>query len=372
MIVGVPREIKQDEYRVAIIPSGVRALVRSGHRVLLERGAGLGSGIEDAEYREEGAELMEDPGRIFREAAMIMKVKEPLAREYSFLREDQLLYTYLHLASAPELAEELLERKIVGIAYETVQEDDGSLPLLIPMSEVAGRMAVHEGAKYLEREKGGRGILLGGVPGVKPGNVMILGGGEVGLNAAKMAVGAGAAVTLLDTDLPRLRYLDDLFRGRVKTLMSDSHNLMDSLRNADLVIGAVLIPGARAPWLITRDHLKIMKKGSVIVDVCIDQGGCVETSRPTSHSDPVFVVDGVIHYCVTNMPGAVARTSTFALANATFPYAKKIADCGILEAVRSCPPLAKGVNVARGHLTHETVAGSLGREFCPLLEKYLS
>jgi alanine dehydrogenase len=370
MIIGIPKEIKQDEYRVAIVPSGVKSLAAAGHRILIEKGAGVGSGIEDEEFQGEGAELVDGPEKIFALAEMIIKVKEPLPQEYYLLREGQVLYTYLHLAAAPGLADMLLEKKIIGVAYETVQEEDGSLPLLIPMSEVAGRMAIQEGGKYLQREKGGRGILLGGVPGVEPGKVAILGGGVVGFNAAKMAVGAGADVTLLDINLNRLRYIDDIFKGRVKTLMSNHHNIEAAVRAADLVVGSVLIPGAKAPYLLTRETLKTMKNGSVIVDVCIDQGGCVETSRPTSHSDPVYVVDGVIHYCVANMPGAVSRTSTFALTNATFPYAKKIADLGIEKALRKNKPLAGGVNVAYGHLTHKAVAESLGKEYCPLETKF--
>ncbi|MBI5185221.1 MAG: alanine dehydrogenase [Nitrospinae bacterium] len=372
MIIGIPREIKQDEYRVAIAPSGVKSLASDGHKVLIEKGAGVGSGIEDEEYQREGAEVVEKSEKIFALSDMVMKVKEPLPQEYPFLREGQILYTYLHLAAAPELAAMLLEKKIIGVAYETVQEEDGSLPLLVPMSEVAGRMAIHEGGKYLEREKGGRGILLGGVPGVEPGKVAILGGGVVGFNAAKMAVGAGADVTLIDINLNRLRYIDDIFKGRVKTLMSNHHNIEAAVRAADLVVGAVLIPGAKAPYLLTRGMLKTMKSGSVIVDVCIDQGGCVETSRPTSHSDPVYVVDGVIHYCVANMPGVVSRTSTFALTNATFPYARKIADLGIEKAVMNIKPLARGVNVARGHLTHRAVAESLGKGYCPLEKAFLT
>ncbi len=366
MIIGVPREIKQDEYRIAIVPSGVHSLICAGHKVLIENGAGIGSGIGDEEFAGEGAELVDNPGEIYAKADMIMKVKEPVPREYAFLREGQVLYTFLHLAASPELARVLLKKKVVGVAYETVQEEDGSLPLLIPMSEVAGRMAIHEGGKYLEREKGGRGILLGGVPGVEPGKIVILGGGVVGFNSAKMAVGAGADVTILDVDLQRLRYIDDIFKGRVKTLMSNNHNVVDAARMADLTIGSVLIPGARAPHLIDRNLLSSMKKGSVLVDVCIDQGGCAETSRPTSHSDPVFIVNGVIHYCVANMPGAVSRTSTFALTNATFVYAKKIADFGIERALKTCQPLARGANIVYGNLTHRAVAASLGMEYVSL------
>jgi alanine dehydrogenase len=365
MIIGIPKEIKTDEYRVAIVPSGVRTFALSGHKVLIEDGAGLGSGISNSEYEFEGAEILPSAGNIYHKANMIMKVKEPLPSEYDMLKEGQILYTYLHLAPAPDLTKALLNRKITAIAYETVQLDDGSLPLLIPMSEIAGRMSIQEGAKYLEREKGGRGILLGGVPGVAPGKTAIIGGGIVGTNAAKMAIGTGATVTILDSNLYRLRYLDDIFGGRIRTLMSDSHNIMETVSEADLVIGAVLIPGARAPRIITRAMLSDMKDGSVIVDVSIDQGGCVETAMPTSHSNPTFVVDGVIHYCVTNMPGAVPRTSTFALTNATFPYAFQIATLGIKDALAKNKALSRGLNLAKGNVTHRAVAESLGYEHCP-------
>jgi alanine dehydrogenase len=284
------------------------------------------------------------------------------------LREGQILYTYLHLAPAPDLTKALLERKVIAIAYETVQLEDGSLPLLIPMSEIAGRMSIQEGAKYLEREKGGRGILLGGVPGVAPGKIVIIGGGVVGTNAVKMAIGIGATVTILDTNLYRLRYLDDIFRGRLRTLMSDSHNITEAVNEADVIIGAVLIIGAKAPHLITKGMLADMKEGAVIVDVSIDQGGCVETSRPTSHSSPTFVVDGVIHYCVTNMPGAVPRTSTFALTNATFPYAFQIANLGVKNAFAKNRALSRGLNLAKGKVTHRAVAESLGYEYTPVEE----
>ena len=365
MIIGIPKEIKKDEYRVGIVPSGGRSLVLAGHKVLIEDGAGLGSGISNSEYEFEGAEIVPSAKDVYLRADMIMKVKEPLPSEYNMLREGQILYTYLHLAPAPDLTKALLNRKIIAIAYETVQLDDGSLPLLIPMSEIAGRMSIQEGAKYLEREKGGRGILLGGVPGVAPGKVTIIGGGIVGTNAAKMAIGTGATVTILDASLYRLRYLDDIFGGRIRKLMSDSHNIMESVKEADLVIGAVLIPGARAPFLVTRGMLSDMKEGSVIVDVSIDQGGCIETSKPTSHSNPIFVVDGVIHYCVTNMPGAVPRTSTFALTNATFPYALQIANLGIKDAFTKNKALLKGLNLANSKVTHKAVAESLGHEYSP-------
>jgi alanine dehydrogenase len=364
MIVGIPKEIKTGEYRVSITPAGVHDLVTRGHKVFLEDRAGEGSGITNQDYLDQGAEIVSRQN-IFAQSEMIIKVKEPLPEEYGLLREGQILYTYLHLAPAPELTQALLDRKVVGIAYETVQLPDGSLPLLIPMSEVAGRMAIHEGAKYLERENGGRGILLGGVPGVDPGHVVIIGGGIVGANAAKMAIGTGAQVTLLDISLQRLRYLDDIHGSRLKTLMSNRFNLMESLRTADLVVGAVLIPGAKAPRLITRKMLIPMQKGSVVVDVGIDQGGVLETSRPTTHSDPIFEVEGVIHYCVANMPGALARTSTFALTNATFPYALDLAEKGYQKALKEDSTLRAGLNVCLGKVTHPEVANALGKKFTP-------
>jgi alanine dehydrogenase len=364
MIVGIPKEIKTDEYRVSMTPAGVHDLVTRGHKVLLEDHAGEGSGITNQDYLDQGAEIVSRQD-IFAMSEMIIKVKEPLPEEYGLLREGQILYTYLHLAPAPELTQALLDRKIIGIAYETVQLPDRSLPLLIPMSEVAGRMAIHEGAKYLERENGGRGILLGGVPGVDPGHVVIIGGGIVGANAAKMAIGTGAQVTLLDISLQRLRYLDDIHGSRLKTLMSNQFNLLESLRTADLVVGAVLIPGAKAPRLITREMLIPMQKGSVVVDVGIDQGGVLETSRPTTHSNPIFEIDGVIHYCVANMPGALARTSTFALTNATFPYALDLAEKGYQKALQEDSTLRAGLNVCLGAVTHPEVANALGKEFTP-------
>jgi len=367
MIIGVPKEIKTHEYRVSLTPAGVHDLVDAGHQVLIEKDAGLGSGINNESFSKEGAKIL-SRNEIFEKSDLIIKVKEPQPEEYELLRENQILYTYLHLAPAPELTEALLRRKIIGIAYETVQKEDNSLPLLVPMSEVAGRMSVHEGAKYLEHENGGRGILLGGVPGVDPGHVVILGGGVVGHNAAKMAIGTGASVTLLDVNLPRLRYLDDLYGGRLKTLMSNKLNLRESLENADLVICAVLITGAKAPKLITKKMLSFMKPGAVIVDVSIDQGGSLETSRPTSHDDPIFVVNGIVHYCVANMPGALARTSTFALTNATFPYALQIAEKGFNKAIQDDNALKKGVNIFKGHITHPAVAEALEKSYTPLDE----
>ncbi len=365
MIIGVPKEIKEDEGRISLTPAGAHELTARGHEVLIEKDAGKGSGLSDLQYEEQGARIT-SRDVIYAQAEMIIKVKEPLKEEYGMLQEGQILYTYLHLAPAKELTQALLDRKIIGIAYETVQLPDRSLPLLIPMSEVAGRMSIHEGAKCLEGENGGRGILLGGVPGVDPGHVVIIGGGIVGTNAAKMAIGTGAMVTVLDIDLPRLRYLDDIFGARVRTLMSNHINMMDALRSADVVVGAVLIPGAKAPKLVTRKMMQQMKPGSVVVDVGIDQGGVFETSRPTTHSDPIYEEEGVIHYCVANMPGALARTSTFALTNATFPHALELAEKGYRRAFRENPALALGLNVYKGHVTHPAVADSLDMEYVPI------
>lgn len=369
MIVGIPQEIKKDEYRVSLTPAGAAELVQDGHTVLLEDGAGVGSGIDNAQYEAVGVRVVSRED-VFQKAEMVIKVKEPIPEEFDRLREDLLLFTYLHLAPAPELTDALLERKVSGVAYETVQSENGALPLLVPMSEVAGRMSINEGGKYLERETGGRGILLGGVPGVDPGHIVIIGGGVVGVNAAKMAVGTGAYVTLLDINLERLRYIDDIFGGRVKTIMSTKLNLVEFLKLADLVVGAVLVTGARAPRLITRDMLAYMKPGSVIVDVGIDQGGIMETSRPTTHSDPIYVVDGVVHYCVANMPGAVARTSTYALTNATLQYARELAAKGLKRALTENRELSYGLNTYAGRITHPAVADALQREYVPV-EKVL-
>ena len=365
MIIGVPKEIKKDEYRVSLTPSGASELTHEGHTVLVETGAGVGSGVSDADYERVGA-VIEDRETVFRKAEMILKVKEPLPEEYDLLKEGHLLFTYLHLAPAPELTDALLQRRVTGVAYETVQEKDGSLPLLVPMSEVAGRMSIHEGGKYLERETGGRGILLGGVPGVDPGHIVIIGGGVVGTNAAKMAVGTGAYVTLLDVNLRRLRDIDDIFGSRVKTIMSTKLHLQEFLELADLVVGAVLVPGARAPRLINREMLRRMKNGSVIVDVGIDQGGIMETSRPTTHSDPIYEVEGVIHYCVANMPGAVSRTSTYALTNATLNYVRELARHGLVEALKRNRALRHGLNVYQGQVTHPAVAEALKKEYVPV------
>ncbi len=370
MIIGVPKEIMDDEYRVSMTPAGVAELIGDGHKVLIENGAGEGSGIYDVQYEAVGAEIASCDA-VYAQAGMIVKVKEPLPSEFDKLKGNQILYTYLHLAPAPELSDALLSRNIIGIAYETVQLEDGSLPLLIPMSEVAGRMSVHAGAKYLERENGGRGILLGGVPGVDPGHVVIIGGGIVGTNAAKMAIGTGARVTLLDVNLSRLRYIDDIFNGRVKTIMSNKLNIEEFSRIADLLIGAVLLPGGKSPKLITREMIKNMMPGSVVVDVGIDQGGILETSRPTTHSDPIFLVDGVVHYCVANMPGALARTSTYALTNATLPYARELAGKGLQKALQENSALSRGLNLFKGKVTHPAVAEALGKEFIPP-EKVLS
>jgi alanine dehydrogenase len=360
VIIGVPKEIKRDEYRVAMLPVGVEELTRAGHRVLLESGAGLGSGIADEEYESAGATLLHDPDELFGAAEMIVKVKEPLADEWPRLRAGQILFTYLHFAADRKLTEAVLASGCTAVAYETLRDDQGRLPLLTPMSEVAGRMSIQEGAKYLERPQMGRGILLGGVPGVAPANIAILGGGVVGANAAKVAAGFGANVSLLDVNMDRLRYLDDVMPANVDCLFSDRHTVRERLRLADLVIGAVLIPGAKAPRLIEQDDLKLMKPGSVIIDVAIDQGGCVATSRPTTHSEPVYMVDQVLHYCVTNMPGAVGRTSTYALCNVTLPYVLKIAAGGIEAAAAKSRPIARAVNMHAGKITCRAVAETFG------------
>jgi alanine dehydrogenase len=358
MIIGVPREIKDNEARVGITPAGVKALTEAGHKVLAETLAGAASGFDDAEYQNAGAEIVGDAGHVWGKAEMVVKVKEPVESEYAYFREGLVLFTYLHLAPLPALTDKLLASRVIGIAYETVRDRQGTLPLLTPMSEVAGRMSVQVGATYLEKERGGRGILLGGVPGVPPAHVTIIGGGIVGTNAARIALGFGAKVTLVDLNLNRLRDLDDIFNGRLYTLASNSYNIAQATREADLVIGGVLIPGATAPKLVTREMVAHMKKGAVIVDVAIDQGGCVETARPTSHSNPSYVVDGVVHYCVTNMPGAVPHTSTLALTNATFPYILRIAGLGAREALKNDAGFADGLNTWLGTLTYRGVAES--------------
>ena len=360
MQVGVPREIKDHEYRVSLVPAGVRALVSAGHQVLVQDGAGNGSGIDNAAYEAAGAIIVTDAAAVYRRADLILKVKEPLEQEIPALRRGQILFTYLHLAPQPRLTRALIDSGVTAIAYETITDGNGPLPLLTPMSEVAGRMSIQVGAFHLQKTLGGRGILLGGVPGVPPGDVVILGGGTVGVNAAMMAIGLGARVTIVDRSLPRLRYLDEIFRGQVVTVYSTGAYIAESVRRADLLIGAVLVPGASAPRLVSRDMIGTMKKGAVIVDVAVDQGGCIETTRPTTHSSPTYEVDGVIHYCVANMPGAVPRTSTFALTNATLAYVLRIADAGFHDAAAADPSLRAGVNLHAGQVTHEAVARSQG------------
>ncbi len=360
MRVGCPREIKNNENRVGLTPAGVRSLVSAGHEVTVETGAGERSGFSDAEYQATGARLAATAAEVFERAELLVKVKEPQPAEIEQLRPGQVLFTYLHLAPDPEQARGLLRRKVTGIAYETIHDGSGRLPLLTPMSEVAGRMAAHVGAFYLQQPNGGRGMLLGGVPGVPPAHVVVLGAGVVGLNAIKVAAGMGARVTALDRSLPTLRYLDDIFGNRIETLWSNEQHVEEAVAQADLVIGAVLIPGASAPKLVTRRMLPEMKPGSVIVDVAVDQGGCVETTRPTTHADPVYFVDGVLHYAVANMPGALPRTSTIALTNATLPYALKLAGKGVREALRSDPGFLAGLNTHDGHITCRPVAESLG------------
>lgn len=363
MIIGVPKEVKNHEYRVAMVPAGVQHLVDDGHRVVIQSSAGEGSGISDAEYVAAGGELSPTAEGVFAQADMVVKVKEPLPQEYPLLREGQVLFTYLHLAPAPELTSALLERKIIGIAYETVQLEGGSLPLLTPMSEVAGKISVQMGAHFLQKENRGSGVLLGGVPGTPPGKVAIVGGGVVGINAAKVAVGMGAEVTILDINLDRLRYLADVFGSGIKVLASNAHSIEQAVAEADLVIGALLIPGARAKKVITKAMMAKMRRGSVVVDVAIDQGGCVEGAVATSHQNPVIDVDGVILCCVANLPGAVARTSTFALTNATFPYAERLANLGYKAALKADAALAKGLNVLEGKLVCEAVAEGVGMEY---------
>jgi alanine dehydrogenase len=367
MIVGVPKEIKNNENRVAITPAGIDALTRIGHQVIIETNAGIGSGFTDEEYAHHGAEILSSAEAVWAKAEMILKVKEPLPAEYGYFRENLVLFTYLHLAPELALTKALMEKKVTAIAYETIQLDNGALPLLTPMSEVAGRMSVQIGAQFLEKPHGGKGVLLGGVPGVSAGNVVIIGGGVVGTNAAKMAIGLGANVTLLDVNPERLRQLDDIFGGRLNTVMSNPYNIREAVRKTDLLVGAVLIPGRRAPRLVTEDMVEEMEAGSVIVDVAIDQGGSIETiDRVTTHSEPTYEKHGVVHYSVANMPGAVPRTSTIALTNVTIPYAVQIASQGVSKAIQSNRPLAKGVNVIEGQVTYEAVAESLQLPYTPL------
>ncbi|MFO7323555.1 MAG: alanine dehydrogenase [Chloroflexota bacterium] len=355
MRIGIPKEIKDNEYRVALPPGAVRELTRR-HDVLVETGAGLGSGFRDEEYINAGAQIVSSAADVWADSELIVKVKEPLPQEYPYLREDLILFTYLHLAASEELTRALLASGVTGLAYETVEDPNGRLPLLEPMSEVAGRMAAQIVAQYLQKPEGGRGILLGGIPGVRPAHIVVLGAGTVGTNAAEVALGMGASVTLLDINIERLRYLNNVLHGHITTLYSNAANIAEAVATADAVIGAVLIAGARAPHLVTRDMLKTMPTSSVIVDVAVDQGGCVETTHPTTHSDPTYVVDGVLHYGVANMPGAVPRTSSLGLANATLPYVMRVADLGLHEALRSHPGLAKGLNVYRGQVMHPAVA----------------
>ena len=366
MLVGILKEIKAEENRVSMTPSGVEVMIQNGHTVLVEKDAGMGSGFNDDAYVQAGAEIVDTPKEIFDRSEMIMHVKEPLPPEYDLIREGQIVFTYLHLAAAEELTHVLIKSGSINIAYETIQKEDGSLPLLTPMSEVAGRMAIQQGAKYLEIAQGGRGILLGGVPGVDPGLVVIIGGGVVGTNAAKMACGLGAKVYILDMNLKRLRYLSDIMPSNCFLLMSSPATTRKLIKEADVVVGAVLVTGAKAPKLVTREMLKTMKKGAVLVDVAIDQGGCFETSKPTTHSNPIYTVDGVVHYCVANMPGAVPKTSTLALTNATLPYAVEIANKGWEKAMKENPEIKLGANVVKGKVTYRGVAEAFDLEYTPL------
>ena len=366
MIIGVPKEIKNNENRVGMTPGGVSELIKRGHTVYVQHTAGENSGFSDQEYESVGAKILPTIEEVYAIAEMIVKVKEPIAPEYKLIKKDQLLFTYFHFASEEELTHAMIETGAVCLAYETVERPDRSLPLLVPMSEVAGRMSTQEGARFLEKPQGGKGILLGGVPGVKPAKVLVLGGGVVGYNAALMAAGMGADVIITDISLPRLRYLNDIMPANVKTLYSSSHNIEKELPTTDLVIGSVLIPGAKAPHVITKEMLKLLPKGSVMVDVAIDQGGCFETSHPTTHAEPTFVVDGIVHYCVANIPGAVPYTSTLALTNATLPYAIKLADKGWKEACKEDATLALGLNVVNGKIVYKAVADTFGLKYEPL------
>ncbi|HMO13553.1 MAG TPA: alanine dehydrogenase [Pirellulaceae bacterium] len=363
MIVGVPKEVKKDEYRVALLPVGVYELVKHGHQVLVEQNAGIGSGVSDAEYVDQGAEIVPNSKELFERADMLVKVKEPQPIEYKWLRPNQIIFTFFHFAADRELTEAMIKSGTTCVAYETLSGPNGSLPLLTPMSEVAGRMSIQEGARFLERPQMGRGILLGGVPGVAPAHITIIGGGVVGTNAAKIAAGFQADVTILDVNMERLRYLDDIMPANVNVLFSDRMTIREQLQLSDLVIGAVLIPAARAPKLITREDLKLMKPGSVIVDVAVDQGGCVETTRPTSHSDPVYIEEEVVHYCVANMPGAVGRTSTFALCNVTLPWVVMLANQGIADAIQSSQPIRDAVNIHQGRVSNRPVAETFNMKF---------
>ncbi len=371
MLIGVPKEIKTHENRVALLPSGVVQLKKQGHDVIVEKNAGLGSGFPDELYTNAGAEIIETAEDVWAKAGMIMKVKEPIEQEYQLMREDQIIFTYFHFAASRELTEAVKLSGAIAIAYETVEKLDGSLPLLIPMSEVAGRMASQEGAKFLERPVGGRGVLLGGIPGVNPGKVMVLGGGIVGVNAARIAAGMGANVTIYDISLNKLRYLDEVMPKNITTMFSSEVNIREGIKEADLVIGAVLIPGAKAPKLVTREMLSDMKPGAVLVDVAIDQGGCFETSKATTHDKPTYIVDGVVHYCVANMPGAVPYTSTIGLTNVTLPYAIQIANKGWVKAIRENRELEFGLNIANGKIVYRDVAEAFDMEWTPLT-KFMS
>ncbi len=368
MIIGVPKEIKAEENRVAVVPGGVETLAARGHTVIIERGAGAGSGFSDLDYERAGARIAASHEQVFLESDLILKVKEPLPSEYPLLKEGQVLFTYLHLAASESLTTSLAKTKIIGIAYETVQTDDGYLPLLAPMSEIAGRMAPQEGAKYLEETYGGRGVLLGGIPGVPPANVVVLGAGNVGQNAARIALGMGASVTVLDINPRKLRAIDEAFHGRLVTMIADNYNIRVVITYADLVVGAVLVPGGKAPKVITRDMLKLMRPGAVVVDVAIDQGGCVESSHPTTHHEPIYVEAGIVHYAVTNMPGAVPRTATRALTANTLPYVMAIADKGWKKAAADDLSLAKGINLVEGRITHKRVADAFNLPYTPIEE----
>lgn len=371
MIIGVPKEIKNNENRVALTPAGAKELIKRGHQVYVQQSAGLGSGFSDQDYSAAGASLLPSIEATYQIAEMIMKVKEPIESEYKLIKPNQLLFTYFHFASYEPLTKAMVESKAICLAYETVEKADRSLPLLVPMSEVAGRMAIQKGANYLEKPLGGRGILLGGVPGVLPAKVLILGGGIVGTQAAWMAAGLGADVIIMDLSLPRMRYLADVMPANVKTMMSNEFNIREQIKQADLIVGAVLIPGAKAPHLITKDMLKDMKKGAVVVDVAVDQGGCIETCKPTTHENPTYVIDDVVHYCVANMPGAVPYTSTLALTNATLPYAIQLADKGWKKAAQENTDLVPGLNVIQGDIVYKAVAEAFNMPYTPV-EKYLS
>lgn len=366
MIIGVPKEIKNNENRVAVTPAGAAAFVKNDHQVYIQKSAGLGSGFADEDYTKVGAQLLDTIEEVYAIAEMICKVKEPIEQEYPLVKENQLIFTYFHFASSEALTKAMIASKAICLAYETVEKKDRSLPLLIPMSEVAGRMAIQEGAKYLGKPTGGRGVLLGGVAGVKPANVLIIGGGIVGTQAAKMAAGLGANVTIMDVDLQRLRHLEDIMPANVDTVISNEYNLEEAVKTADLIVGAVLIPGAKAPHLVTRSMLKLMKPGTVLVDVAVDQGGCIETCTPTTHENPIFIIDGIVHYCVANMPGAVPYTSTLALTNATLPYALQLANKGWIKAVKENEELRKGLNIVNGDVVYKGVADAFNLPLQPI------